>query len=138
MELGYEYWNVLYGLLKKKEELNGEIKHDARIIKHAQFLWKSASEKYINELDKKDLMDLWCDIDSLSRNQNYKALYREFVEYLNYASDRMNLNRWIYLQLCIGKAADLVYSRYCKLYDWEDWSYEICNGFYEEIGRAHV
>ena len=41
----------------------------------------------------------------------------EFVEYLNYASDRMNLNRWIYLQLCIGKAADLVYSRYCKLYE---------------------
>ena len=134
MELGYEYWNVLYEYLKEKEELNGEIKHDARIIKHAQFLWKSASEKYINELDKKDLMDLWCDIDSLSRNQNYKALYREFVEYLNYASDRMNLNRWIYLQLCIGKAADLVYSRYCKLYDWEDWSYEICNGFYEGRG----
>lgn len=129
MELGYEYWNVLYEHLKEKEELNGEIKHDARIIKHTQFLWKSASKKYINKLDKKDLMDLWCDIDNLSKNQSYETLYKEFVEYLYYASDRMNLNRWAYLQLCIGKATDLIYSKYCDIYKYASWSETICDGY---------
>ena len=129
MELGYEYWNVLYEYIKEKEELNGEIKHDARIIKHAQFLWKNASKKYINKLDKKDLMDLWCDIDNLSKNQSYETLYKEFVEYLYYASDRMNLNRWSYLQLCIGKAADLIYAKYCDIYKYAPWSETICDGY---------
>ena len=114
MNIGMFYMNIL----KKKEELNGEIKHDARVIKHTQFLWKSASKKYINKLDKKDLMDLWCDIDNLSKNKSYETLYKEFVEYLYYASDRMNLNHWAYLQLCICKAADLIYAKYFDIYKY--------------------
>lgn len=46
-----------------------------------------------------------------------------------YATDRMGINRWLYLQLLINKASDLVYDRYCKEYDWRNWTDEIQGGF---------
>ena len=41
----------------------------------------------------------------------------------------MNLNRWSYLQLCIGKAADLIYSKYCDIYKYAPWSETICDSY---------
>ena len=46
-----------------------------------------------------------------------------------YATDKMGINRWLYLQLLINKAYDLVYDRYCKEYDWRNWTDEIQGGF---------
>ena len=129
-KVGFDYWNTLVKHINTEEfKLNGEILHDARTIKKIQYLWKSASERYVKNLDKEDFIDLWCDIDSLSKNQCYETLCKEFIGYLYYASDRMTINRWTYLQLCINKAADLVYLQYCETYDWKEWSNKICDGY---------
>lgn len=126
-EVNFDYWNTLYEYLDKKEfKLNGDIIHDARIIKRVQYLWENASEKYLESLDIKYLVKIWTDIDDIVKLTTYKEIYETFISYLFYATDRMVLNRWSFLQTLINRASDFVF----KEYKGNNWTDEVCDGFW--------
>ena len=71
---------------------------------------------------------MWCNIEDLN-NITYKDSYNEFIDCLYYATDRMSINRWLYLQIYINRTNDLVYDLWEKEYYWHDWTKEIENGW---------
>ena len=133
VEVNFDYWNTLYEYLNKDEfKLSGDIRHDAKIIERVKFLWQNASKEYLKNIDTDSLSQVWCDIDKIIENLSAKNTYNDvFVSYLFYATDRMSLNRWLFLQMCINRASDFIYNDYCKKYKAENWANEICNGYYE-------
>lgn len=135
VKVDFDYWNTLYEYLNKDEfKLNGDIIHDARIIKRVQCLWQNASEEYLRNIEVKYLAQVYTNIDELTKLTTYKNTYETFVSYLFYATDRMNLNRWLYLQMCMNRTFGFVYNEYNNNDD-NDWTKKICDGFYE--GREY-
>lgn len=130
MIIDFEYWSTLLGCLEKNK-LNGDIIHDAKIINHTLYLWQNASFDYLKISNTRDLTEMWCNIEEINKRFSYIECYNEFIEYLFYAEDRMNINRWLYLQMCINRTADLVYKEYCKNFGWDNWNKDVCDGFYE-------
>lgn len=129
MKTGYMYWNTIYDYFCKDEfELSNEVIKDAKIISHIKYLWKCASKKYLKNQDINDMVEMWTNLNSL-RQETYQECYDKFRDYLMYATDRMGINRWLYLQLLINKAYDLVYDKYRKEYNGENWIDEIQGGF---------
>lgn len=131
VEVNYDYWDTLYEYLDKEEfKLNDNIVHDAKIIKRVQYLWRNASEEYLKNVEAKYLTKVWTNIDSVMELTTYKNAYKTFIYYLFYATDRMNPNRWLYLQMCINRASDFV----SKKYKGNDWTNEVCDGYCEDSG----
>ena len=85
-------------------------------------------KKYLKNQDIDDMVEMWANLDSL-RQETYQECYDEFRDYLMYATDRMGINRWLYLQLLINKTYDLAYDEYCKKHDWRNWTDKIQGGF---------
>lgn len=136
VEVNFDYWNTLYEYFDKDEfKLNGDIVHDARIIKRVQCLWQNASKKYLRNIDTDSLSQAWCDIDKIVEILSAKNAYELFIFYLFYTTDRMYINRWLSLQIYINRAIDFIYNDYCNKYKAGNWADEICNGFYEGRGE---
>ena len=79
--------------------------HNMNIAKRR---WDKLTVKYFSRFEKDQivsaLQDMWTLLnDEMGRRTNEEQ-WNEFVGYLNYASDRMNINRWCRLQLLIGNA----------------------------------
>ena len=51
------------------------------------------------------------------------------MDSLYYATDRMNINRWLCLQMNINRAKDLIYEAWTGQHYWHDWTKEIENGW---------
>ena len=128
MKIDFIYWNTFYEYLINNFKLNGDLTHDAKVIKETQYLWREASKRYLKNVKPKDLKDMWCNIEDLN-NITYKDSYNEFIDYLYYATDRMSINRWLYLQIYINRTNDLVHDLWEKEYNWYDWTKEIENGW---------
>ena len=128
MKTDFIYWNTFYEYLINNFKLNGDLTNDAKVIKETQYLWQEASKRYLKNVKPKDLKDMWCNIEDLN-NITYKDSYNEFIDYLYYATDRMSINRWLYLQMCINRASDFVYDAWTKQYDWSDCIDKIENGW---------
>lgn len=128
MKIDFIYWNTFYEYLINNFKLNGDLTNDAKVIKETQYLWQEASKRYLKNVKPKDLKDMWCNIEDLN-NITYKDSYNKFIDYLYYATDRMSINHWLYLQMCINRTNDLVYDLWEKEYNWCDWTKEIENGW---------
>ena len=129
MKTGYIYWNTICDYFYKDEfNLSNYVVKDAKTINHIKYLWKCASKKYLKNQDIDDMVEMWANLDSL-RQETYQECYDEFRDYLMYATDRMEINRWLYLQLLINKTYDLAYDEYCKEHDWRNWTDKIQGGF---------
>lgn len=129
----FYFWNTLYEYLDKDEfKLNGDIVHDARIIERVKYLWQNASKKYLKNVEIKNLTTVWINIDEFTSIQlnSYKGNYETFISYLFYATDRMNPNRWLSLQMLINRASDLVYKDYYTEYGYNSgWTEKIKGGW---------
>lgn len=138
-KVDFDYWNTLQKYFKKDEfQLNGDIVHDARIIKRMQYIWQYASKKYLKNIDDwESFAQIWTNLDKLIEIKSYQESYDTFMSYLFYCTDRMNLNRWLYLQMCINKASDLIYKDYYKKYDASHWSSEVCDGWCEDYNYTY-
>lgn len=132
MKTDFIYWNTFYEYLINNFKLNGDLTHDAKVIKETQYLWREASKRYLKNVKPKDLKDMWCNIEDLN-NITYKDSYNEFIDYLYYATDRMNINRWLHLQMNINRAKDLIYKAWIGQHCWSDWTKEIENGWSDDI-----
>lgn len=130
MKTDYIYWNTFYEYLKQScFELNGDLTRDAKVINETLLLWRNASKEFLKKCDSIDLSNLWCDFDKNMYGNSYKRFYIEFMDYLYYATDRMNINRWLYLQMCINRAKDLIYKAWTGQHCRRDWTKEIENGW---------
>ena len=97
-KVDFDYWNTLQKYLGKDEfQLNGDIVHDARIIKRVQYIWQHASKKYLKSIDIKSFTQIWMDMDGFIKMKSYQESYDTFVDYLSYCTDRMSPNRWLSL-----------------------------------------
>lgn len=129
-KVDFDYWNTLQKYFEKEEfMLNGDIVHDARIIKRVQYIWQHASKKYLKSIDTKSFAQIWMDLDEFIEMKSYQEGYDAFMYYLFYCTDRMNPNRWLSLQMYINKVSDLIYKDYCDKYDANHWSSEVCDGW---------
>lgn len=129
-KVDFDYWNTLQKYFQKDEfQLNGDIIHDARIIKRVQYIWQHASKKYLKNIDTKSFAQIWMDMNEFIEMKSYQESYDNFMYYLFYCTDRMNPNRWLSLQMHINKASDLIYKDYCNKYDANRWSNEVCDGW---------
>ena len=130
MKTDYIYWNTFYEYLINNFKLNGDLTHDAKVIKETQYLWQEASKRYMKNIKPKDLAKMYC---NFNKNEwyNYKDFYSDFISYLSYASDRMVSNRWLYLQMCINYLSDLIYKEWIMQNNWKTWTDKIENGWSE-------
>lgn len=94
-KVDFDYWNTLQKYFKKDEfQLNGDIVHDARIIKRMQYIWQYASKKYLKNIDDwESFAQIWMNLDEFIEIKSYQESYDTFMSYLFYCTDRMNLNR---------------------------------------------
>ena len=137
-KVDFDYWNTLQKYFKKDEfQLNGDIVHDARIIKRVQYIWQHASKKYLKSIDIKSFVQIWMDLDGFIKMKSYQESYDTFVDYLFYCTDRMTLNRWLSLQMRINKASDLIYKDYCDKYDAGHWGSDVCDGWCEDYNYTY-
>lgn len=138
-KVNFDYWNTLQKYFEKDEfQLNGDIVHDARIIKRVQYIWQYASKKYLKNIDDiESFAQIWMDMNDFIEIKSYQESYDNFMSYLFYCTDRMNLNRWLSLQMSINKASDLIYEDYCKKYDASHWSSEVCDGWCEDYNYTY-
>lgn len=129
-KVDFDYWNTLQKYFQKDEfQLNGDIIHDARIIKRVQYIWQHASKKYLKNIDTKSFAKIWMDMNEFIEMKSYQESYDIFMYYLFYCTDRMNPNRWLSLQMYINRVSDLIYEDYCKKYDVACWISEVCDGW---------
>ena len=128
MKIDFIYWNTFYEYLINNFKLNGDLTNDAKVIEETRCLWREVSKRYLKNVKPKDLKDMWCNIEDLN-NITYKDSYNEFIDYLYYATDRMNVNRWLCLQMNINRAKDLIYEAWTGQHYWHDWTKEIENGW---------
>ena len=129
MKTGYIYWNAFYEYLINNFKLNGDLTNDAKVIKETQYLWQEASKRYLKNVKAKDFVSVWCDIECLNNNVTYEDFYNRFMDSLYYATDRMNINRWLCLQMNINRAKDLIYEAWTGQHYWHDWTKEIESGW---------
>ena len=130
MKIDFIYWNTFYEYLKQScFELNGDLTHDAKVINKTLLLWRNVSKEFLKKCDSIDLSNLWCDFDKNMYDNSYNSFYIEFMDYLFCATDRMNPNRWLYLQMCINRASDLVYKSWVNKYHLNDWVHKIKGGW---------
>ena len=138
-KVDFDYWNTLQKYFKEDEfQLNGDIVHDARIIKRVQYIWQYASKKYLKNIDDiESFAQIQIDTYEFIDMKSYQECYDAFVSYLFYCTDRMTLNRWLSLQMRINKASDLIYKDYCGKYDASHWSSEVCDGWCEDYNYIY-
>lgn len=127
MKTDFIYWNTFYEYLINNFKLNGDLTHDAKVIKETQYLWREASKRYLKNVKPKDLKDIWYNIEDLN-NITYKNSYNKFIDYLYYATDRMNINRWLCLQMTINYIVDLIYNEWIDQFNYKNWTQTIENG----------
>ena len=127
--ISYIYWNTICDYFYKDEfNLSNDFVMDAKTINHINYLCNCARQAYLKNQDIDDMVEMWANLDSL-RQETYQECYDDFRSYLMYATDKMRINRWLYLQLLINKTYDLAYDEYCKEHDWRNWTYEIQGRF---------
>ena len=129
MKTDFIYWNTFYEYLINNFKLNGDLTHDAKVIIKAKYLWREASKRYLKNVKSKNFVSVWCDIECFNNNVTYEVFYNRFMYLLYYATDRMNINRWLHLQMNINSAKDLIYEAWTGQYYWHDWTKEIENGW---------
>ena len=129
MKTDFIYWNTFYEYLINNFKLNGDLTHDAKVIIKAKYLWREASKRYLKNVKSKNFVSVWCDIECLNNNVTYEVFYNRFMYLLYYATDRMNTNRWLLLQMSINRAKDLIYEEWTGQHYWDDWTKEIENGW---------
>ena len=78
MKTDYIYWNTFYEYLINNFKLNGDLTHDAKVIKETQYLWKEASKRYMKNIKPKDLAKMYC---NFNKNEwyNYIDSYSDFI-----------------------------------------------------------
>lgn len=129
MKTDFIYWNTFYEYLINNFKLNGDLTNDAKVIEKTQYLWQEASKRYLKNVKAKDFVSVWCDIECLNNNVTYEDFYNKFMDSLYYATDRMNVNRWLCLQMSIDRAKDLIYEVWTGQHYWNDWKKEIESGW---------
>lgn len=129
MKTDFIYWNTLYEYLINNFKLNGNLTNDAKVIKETEYLWREGSKRYLKNVKPKNFVSVWCDIECLNNNVTYEDFYNRFMDSLYYATDRMNINRWLLLQMNINRAKDLIYEAWTGQHCWSDWTKEIENGW---------
>lgn len=129
MKTDYIYWNTFYEYLINNFKLNGDLTNDAKVIRETEYLWREASKRYLKNVKSENFVSVWCDVECLNNKVTYKDSYNKFIDYLYYAIDRMNTNRWLYLQMCINRTNDLIYKAWTEQYNWSEWTDKIENGW---------
>ena len=129
MKTDYIYWNTFYEYLNNNFKLSGDLTHDAKVIKKTQYLWQEVSKRFLKKVKPRNLAEMWCEYNF--SKFTYYELYQGFLNYLSYASDRMNINRWLYLQLSINKLADYIYQLWTNENNFAEWTEKIENGWNE-------
>lgn len=129
MKIDFIYWNTFYEYLINNFKLNGDLTNDAKIIRKTEYLWKEASKRYLKNIKSENFVSVWCDIEYLNNNVTYEDFYNRFMDFLYYSTDRMNINRWLQLQMNINRAKDLIYKAWTGQHFWRDWIKEIENGW---------
>lgn len=132
MKTDYIYWATFVKYLKDNFKLTDDITNNAKVIKETQYLWREASKRHLRNVKAKDMAEVWCDFDKKYYG-DYRTWYEDFVEYVEYASDRMTVNRWLYAQMAINTAVDSVYERWLKDNRDKSWYLEIENGWSDNI-----
>ena len=129
MKTDFTYWYTFHKYLTNNFKLNGDLTNDAKVIKETEYLWREASKRYLKNVKSKNFVSVWCDIECFNNNVTYEVFYNRFMYLLYYATDRMNINRWLHLQMNINRAKDLIYKAWTGQHYWHDWTKEIENGW---------
>ena len=140
VKVDFDYWNTLQKYFEKDEfQLNGNIVHDAKIIKRVQYIWQYASKKYLKNIDTKSFALIYIDLDKFikMKSKSYQESYDTFMSYLFYCTDRMTSSCWLCLQMYINEASDLIYKDYCYKYVASHWSSEVCDGWCEDYNYIY-
>lgn len=99
-----EYW-ALYEKCEKIENINDN-------IKEVMSEWNKLTDKLFMMFTKEEIIEALKELYTRLDEEllgSPKEQWENFVGYLYYCSDRMNMNRWCRLQLLLKNISDLVY-----------------------------
>lgn len=78
-------------------------------LKKIEQEWNKLTIELFKDTDIKDITELWTLLnEEMCDSENY---FNNFVSYLCYSADRMNINRWCRLQLLLGNATNEAYRK---------------------------
>ena len=107
---GFEDWNELY---EKYESVDMSIEDNQKALcKDFEDVSKLYFEELIKQNETEDaaevLSGMWCQGYELTEEEgNTKKDYAEFaLGRIWYSSDRMNINRWMYIRILLNKLID--------------------------------
>ena len=96
----FEEWNKLVERYKDKdfglENVRYAFEKDFVIL----------SAKLLKGEDTADIASMWCDLTDVKEVKSVKDAYETAYAYLEYAVDRMCLNRWLYIRLLLNTAIE--------------------------------
>ena len=121
----FKFWMVFKNECDKAVLTDNDFEN-AKAIKKIQLLFERMSEIFLVEFNCKDLSKMYTDFNQRDVGETFE----EFKNYVYYASDRMNINRWLHAKMLINMAFDFAYAAV----DAKEW-YEKCSKW---IGDSDV
>lgn len=100
-----EYW-AFYEECEKIEDINDN-------IKEVMSEWNKLTDKFFMVFTKEEIIEALRELYTRLDEEllgTPKEQWENFVAYLCYYSDRMNMNRWCRLQLLLKNVSDSVYT----------------------------
>ena len=96
----WQYWYHLAHVYDKADFSNSEVRSNFRKeFEKLSVIWFTKNfEKY--EDFSKDLSEMWC--GPIDKPEDIEDAYKQARGYLEYASDRMYINRWLYIRLLLN------------------------------------
>lgn len=99
-----EYW-AFYEKCEKIEDINDD-------IKEVMAEWNRLTDKFFATSTKEEIVEALKELYTRLDEEllgTLKEQWENFVAYLHYYSDRMNMNRWCRLQLLLRNIQDAIY-----------------------------
>lgn len=99
---GFDDWNELCKKYEHTDFSNNLERASFRedFSKVSELMWNSIIKNMYRDELAKDLSDMWC--QDIAPRETIKDTYQEAYSYLRYASDRMNMNRWMRIQILLN------------------------------------
>ena len=99
---GYEDWEELVNKYDDKDFGDATVRKQFRedFNKVSELMWNSIIKNMYRDELAKDLSEMWC--QDIAPRETIGDTYAEACAYLYYASDRMNMNRWMRIRILLN------------------------------------
>ena len=99
---GYNSWKKLLNKYEDADFSDAKVRENFRkdFEKISKLMWKCWIENSSSEELAEGISEAWC--SGIENNNTIEKIYKEAYGYCFYASDRMNINRWMRIRILLN------------------------------------